>query len=127
MHDSCDRHARVRSSLMIDVRRARKRIAPYVRRTPLVPSSWLSELAGAHVSLKLESLQVGNSFKSRGAFNAVMARIERGEITRASTLVTASAGNHGRALAAAAQTVDLPLVVFSPHDAPQPKVAAIRR
>jgi threonine dehydratase len=112
---------------MIDVLRARKRVAPYVRRTPLVPSAWLSELTGARVSLKLESLQVGNSFKTRGAFNAVMARLERGEITRASTLVTASAGNHGRGLAAAAQTFNLPLVVFTPHDAPQTKLAAIRR
>jgi len=112
---------------MIDVLRARKRIAPYVRRTPLVPSAWLSDAAAARVSLKLESLQVGNSFKSRGAFNAVVARLERGELTRSSTLVTASAGNHGRALAAAAQAFDLPLVVFTPHDAPQTKLAAIRR
>src|SRR5262245_15137218 len=112
---------------MIDVLRARKRIAPFVRRTPLVPSPWLSELTGGHVSLKLESLQAGNSFKSRGAFNAVMARLERGEITRGSTIVTASAGNHGRALAAAAQAFELPLVVFTPHDAPQTKLADIRR
>jgi len=112
---------------MIDVLRARKRIAPYVRRTPLVASPWLSELTGGRVSLKLESLQAGNSFKTRGAFNAVMARLERGEITSASTLVTASAGNHGRGLAAAAQTVGLPLVVFTPHDAPQTKLAAIRQ
>jgi threonine dehydratase len=112
---------------MIDVLRARKRIAPYVRRTPLVHSPWLSELTGGRVSLKLESLQLGNSFKSRGAFNAVMARLERGEISSASTLVTASAGNHGRALAAAAQTFGLPLVVFTPHDAPRTKLEAIRR
>jgi len=112
---------------MIDVLRARKRIAPYVRRTPLVESVWLSDFTGAHVSLKLESLQVSNSFKSRGAFNAVIARLERGDITTASTLVTASAGNHGRALAAAAETFQLPLVVFTPSDAPQTKTSAIRR
>lgn len=112
---------------MIDALRARKRIAPYVRRTPLVPSAWLTELTGGHVSLKLESLQVGNSFKSRGAFNAVIARLERGDITKASTLVTASAGNHGRGLAAAAEVFGLPLVVFTPHDAPQTKLSAIRR
>ena len=112
---------------MIDVLRARNRIAPYVRRTPLVGSAWLSDLAGARVSLKLESLQLANSFKSRGAFNAVLARLERGEITMGSTLVTASAGNHGCALAAAAETFHLPLVVFTPSDAPQTKVSAIRR
>lgn len=113
--------------MILDALRARKRIAPYVRRTPLVRSAWLSDLADAEVSLKLESLQVSNSFKARGAFNAVLARLERGEITPDSTLVTASAGNHGRALAAAAEAFHLPLVVFTPSDAPQTKTAAIRR
>jgi threonine dehydratase len=112
---------------MIDALRARNRIAPYVRRTPLVSSAWLSDLAGTRVSLKLESLQVSNSFKARGAFNAVIARLDRGEIAPGSALVTASAGNHGRALAAAAETFRLPLVVFTPADAPQTKVSAIRR
>src|SRR5258707_2092974 len=111
--------------MLIDVLRARRRIAPYVRRTPLVRSSWLSDLAGAGVSLKLESLQVSNSFKSRGAFNAVIARLERPKPP--ARLVTASAGNHGRALAAAAKTFNLPLVVFTPADAPKAKLDAIRR
>ena len=111
---------------LLDVLQARKRIAPYVRRTPLVHSHWLSDLAGAHVSLKLESTQVSNSFKSRGAFNAVLARIERAGVASA-RLVTASAGNHGRALAAAAETFKIPLVVFTPADAPQAKLAAITR
>jgi threonine dehydratase len=113
--------------MLIDAFRARRRIAPYVRRTPLARSAWLSDLARASVSLKLESLQVSNSFKSRGAFNAVIARLERGDIAEGSTLVTASAGNHGRALAAAAEAFHLPLVVFTPVDAPQTKLSAIRR
>jgi threonine dehydratase len=112
---------------VIDVLCARKRIAPYVRRTPLVRSAWLSDRSDAEVSLKLESLQTSNSFKARGAFNAVVARLERGDVTSASTLVTASAGNHGRALAAAAESFRLPLVVFTPADAPQTKVSAIGR
>jgi threonine dehydratase len=111
---------------LADVLRARARIAPFVRRTPLVRSGWLSELAGADVGLKLESLQRESSFKSRGAFNAVLARLERPERAPA-RLVTASAGNHGRALAAAAATFGLPLVVFTPADAPATKLAAIRR
>lgn len=105
--------------------RARRRIAPYIRRTPLVPSVWLSDLSGGHVWLKLESLQVANSFKSRGAFNAVIARLERSNAP--SRLVTASAGNHGLALAAAAETFKLPLVVFTPANAPATKLDAIRR
>jgi threonine dehydratase len=111
---------------VLDVIRARRRIAPYVRRTPMVDSPWLSDLAGSRVSLKLESLQRSQSFKSRGAFNAVIARLEHGE-TAPAQLVTASAGNHGRALAEAAATFRLPLVVFTPADAPQTKLTAIRR
>src|SRR5712691_4269543 len=111
---------------LVDVFRARKRIAPHVQRTPLLRSLWLSDLAGASVSLKLESLQLSSSFKSRGAFNAVMARLERPGGGRPQ-LVTASAGNHGRALAAAAETFRLPLIVFTPANAPTTKLEAIRR
>ena len=110
---------------LADVFAARKRIAPYLRRTPLIESAWLSDLSGATVRLKLESLQLSNSFKSRGAFNAVIARLERG--TPPARIVTASAGNHGRALAAACEQFRLPLVVFTPFDAPKTKIAAITR
>jgi len=111
---------------MIDVLRARERIAPYVRRTPLVHSFWLSDAADARVRLKLESLQATSSFKLRGAFNAVRARLERPD-GAPRQIVTASAGNHGRALALASETFHLPLVVFTPADAPQAKLAGIRR
>jgi threonine dehydratase len=111
---------------LVEVLAARRRIAPHVRRTPLVHSDWLSASAGARVSLKLESLQRSNSFKIRGAYNAVIARLERNH-TRPVQLVTASAGNHGRALAAAAETFGLPLIVFTPADAPATKQQAIRR
>jgi threonine dehydratase len=109
------------------VRAARERIAAHVRRTPLVESAWLSDAARGRVSLKLESLQISNSFKSRGAFNAAIALLERHESPAGIRLVTASAGNHGRALAAAAETFHLPLVVFTPKDAPQSKLGAIER
>jgi threonine dehydratase len=111
---------------LTDILQARKRIAPYVRRTPLIRSTWLSDLAQADVFLKVESLQPSHSFKWRGAFNAVIARRERGDAND-TPLVTASAGNHGRALAAAAEMFRLPLIVFTPSDAPQAKVAAICR
>jgi threonine dehydratase len=111
---------------LIDVFQARRRIEPYVRRTPLVASSWLSEAASAQVSLKLECVQVSSSFKARGAFNAVLARLERGR-QAPRRFVTASAGNHGRALALAADTFGVPLTVFTPVDAPRAKIAAIER
>jgi threonine dehydratase len=111
---------------MIAILRARARIASYVRRTPLLHSPWLSDAAGTRVSIKLESIQVSNSFKSRGAFNAVIARGERAG-GRSAVLVTASAGNHGRALAMAAERFGRRLTVFTPSDAPHTKLDAIRR
>ena len=108
---------------------ARQRIEPYIRRTPLVHSPWLSSLSGATVRLKLESLQVTNSFKARGAVNVAVARLEResGDIGRSRRLVTASAGNHGRALAYACERLGLRLVVFTPRDAPRAKLDPIAR
>jgi threonine dehydratase len=112
------------------VRAARQRIAPYVRRTPLVASTWLSGVAGADVRLKLESLQVTQAFKARGAFNAALTIRERGgdgdgagEMPR---LVTASTGNHGRALATAARAAGLSCIVFAPSGTPATKQNAIR-
>jgi threonine dehydratase len=69
-------------------------------RTPLRRSEWLSRETGADVYLKLETLQPTFSFKIRGAWNAVLAMKERGDRR---TIVTASAGNHGRGLAYAAR------------------------
>jgi len=76
------------------------------------------------VFLKLEVVQPTSSFKIRGALNAALKLQESaGENVR---LVTASAGNHGRALASAAESLNLPLTVFIPSDAPRSKVDAIR-
>jgi len=107
---------------IINVLEARRRIAPHVRHTPLVRSTWLSRATGADVWLKLESQQRANAFKVRGAFNAALRLAERGERV---TLVTASAGNHGRGLAEAAATTGMPCVVFTPSDAPRSKLDAI--
>jgi threonine dehydratase len=108
---------------------ARQRIAPFVRRTPLVHSPGLSAQTGVHVRLKLESLQVSNSFKARGAFNVAAARLERhaGQPAQEDLLVTASAGNHGRALAHAAARLGVRLVVFTPANAPRAKLDHIAR
>ena len=108
---------------------ARQRIGRFVHRTPLVHSPWLSAETGANVRLKLESLQVTNSFKARGAVNVAVARLERkaGDPGRDNLLVTASAGNHGRAMAYAAERMGLRLVVFTPADAPRAKLDHIAR
>jgi len=118
---------------ILAVREARRRIAPHVRHTPLVRSAWLSKATGADVWLKLETLQPTSAFKVRGAFNAAMRLKEEqdrgGEDTAANgsgaAFVTASAGNHGMALATAAKAAGLPCVVFTPADAPKVKLDKI--
>lgn len=113
---------------LADVFQARRRISSRIRRTPQVRSGWLSDVAGTAVSLKLESLQETCSFKSRGALNAALALRERlAPGAPPPVLVTASAGNHGRGLAWAAEQLGLELVVFTPRHAPATKLDAIRR
>jgi threonine dehydratase len=107
-----------------DVRAASRRLQGHVRVTPILPSPWLSAVSGASIHLKLESLQVTSSFKSRGALNALTRlRDEHGPDVR---VVTASAGNHGRAVAWAAERLGLRATVFTPRNAPAAKLDPIR-
>jgi threonine dehydratase len=104
-----------------DIESAAARIEGRVARTPARRSEWLSDLTGADVHLKLEVLQPTSSYKIRGAFNAAL-RLKGPHLR----LVTASAGNHGRALAFAARELGMPLTVFLASNAPRAKVDAIR-
>jgi threonine dehydratase len=96
-----------------------------VLRTPLRHSPWLSATTSADVFLKLETLQPTFSYKIRGALNAVL-RLSETIDGPPPPLVTASAGNHGRALAAAARAADLLVTVYAPAGAPRTKLDAIR-
>ncbi len=104
-----------------DLDAAREAVAELALRTPVVPCHELSERAGAPVLLKAECLQTAGSFKIRGALN----RIASLGPAAASGLVTASAGNHARAVAHAAREKGIPCEVFMPHDAPVSKLVAV--
>lgn len=99
------------------VRDAAVTIAPWVRRTPVVEV----DVEGHQVVLKLELLQHAGSFKARGAFTNVL-----GAARTPTTLVAASGGNHGLAVAHAGQALGIPVRVFVPESAPEVKVRAIR-
>lgn len=103
---------------------AAERIAPWVRWTPLDPSPYFSELAGADVHLKLENLQHTGSFKLRGAVNRLLSS---SDAERRAGVVAASSGNHGAALGYAMQRLGVRGVVFVPESTPETKVDAIRR
>ncbi|SBT53847.1 threonine ammonia-lyase [Micromonospora narathiwatensis] len=101
-----------------DVRAAAADIVGTVVRTPLLPVPWDDELW-----VKPESLQPVGSFKLRGATHAV-ARLD--PAVRSRGVVTHSSGNHGQALAYAAQAAGVPCTVVVPEGAPQVKVDRIR-
>jgi threonine dehydratase len=102
-----------------DVEAAAERIKPVAWATPLIPSPWLSALTGAEVWLKLETVQATGSYKIRGAANA-LAQLKAAHPTLA-TVVTASAGNHGQAIALAARALGLTARVYLPATAPLAK------
>ena len=105
----------------VDVLCARRRIRSLIDVTPVRHSTWLSGATRRPVWLKLECVQLTGSFKVRGALNA-MSRLPTG-----THVVTASAGNHGRAIALAAQMLGMRATVFAPRDAPRSKLDAITR
>lgn len=107
-----------------DVFAARARLTGITRETPLEPSPWLSEVTGAPVHLKLECWQRTNSFKLRGAYNAVASL---GPLAAARGIVAASAGNHGQGVALAATELGAASTVFVPTTAPETKKQRIRR
>lgn len=111
---------------VLDVYQANRRLQGRVLQTPLRPSPWLSSIADGQVFLKIESANLTSSFKIRGAMNAAL-KLSEGIDSDTPTIVTASAGNHGRALAMAAEQFGLTCVVFTPASAPDAKKNAIRR
>lgn len=106
-----------------EVRAVHERLRGRVRRTPLLPSPWLSSLAGRPVLLKAENLQETGSFKARGALNLLLRLSDEG---RGRGVVTASAGNHGQALAWAASLLGVAATIVLPLDAVPVKVEQTR-
>ena len=107
---------------LADIEAARARIAGSVIRTPLVPL--YVDGAPAEIYLKLENLQPINSFKIRGATNAIRSAPES-EWRRG--LVTASAGNMAQGVAWAARELGVSATIAVPEHAPEAKLAAIER
>jgi threonine dehydratase len=104
-----------------DSRRAARAIEGIAVRTPLVRSA-RSDVYGADVLLKLETLQPVGAFKLRGAAYAI-SRLDQAQ--RASGVVCASTGNHGRALAYAARQCGIHATVCLSDLVPDVKVNAI--
>ena len=109
-----------------DIRKAASRIAPYVRRTPMIscaPVRAHREIS-ASLSLKLECLQVVGSFKPRGAINKLFSLPDRSTVRG---LITASGGNHGLGVAYAATVANVSSTIYVPTTTPAAKIEKLKR
>jgi len=104
-----------------EIAAARDRIKPVARVTPLID---VSAAAGRPLWLKCENLQPAGAFKIRGAYNMV-AQLTAEQRRRG--VVTYSSGNHGQAMALAAQRLGAPAVVVMPTTAPAIKIDGAKR
>jgi threonine dehydratase len=102
---------------------AAARLSGVVRTTPLQPNVRLSAVTGADVWLKREDLQVGRSYKLRGAYNLLAGLDADG---RAAGAVCASAGNHGQGVAFACRELGIRGRVHVPNTTPRQKRERIR-
>jgi threonine dehydratase len=105
------------------IRNAQRRIEEHIIRTPLVFSPTFSEMTGARVYLKLETLQKAGSFKVRGATNKILGNLDT---ARARGVVAGSAGNHAQGVAVAARRAGVPATIVMPEWASIAKQEAAR-
>ena len=105
----------------IDIQAAAERVHGVVRRTPL--TTLASGDPRVVLRGKMENLQVTGSFKARGAWNQI-AQLSPAE--REAGVVCASSGNHGKALAWAAQRAGVPATIVMPANAYPNKIEACR-
>jgi len=106
-----------------NIQEARKTISPFIKCTPLVQSHFLTTLCKCPLFLKLENLQITGSFKPRGVFNKLL-NLNAEEQNLG--IITASAGNHGQAVAFAAQKLGYYARVVVPKPTPKVKTEGIK-
>ena len=102
---------------------AARRLKGHIRRTPLLSSPFLDEIAGRRVLVKAEALQHTGSFKFRGGWSALSGLPPE---RRAEGVFAFSSGNHAQGVALAARMHGVPAVILMPADAPAQKIANTR-
>lgn len=107
-----------------EIQLAKERITPYIRKTPLIRSDYLSTLCKGEVYLKLENQQITNSFKIRGAFNRLLTLTED-EIKKG--IITASSGNHAQAIGVSSEKLNISAKILVPKNTPKIKLEKIKK
>ncbi|MGB5557032.1 MAG: pyridoxal-phosphate dependent enzyme, partial [Paracoccaceae bacterium] len=105
------------------IRAAAARLEGHARRTPLLSSPFLDQIAGRRVFVKAECLQHTGSFKFRGGWSAVSAL---DPALRQRGVIAFSSGNHAQGVALAAKLHGVPVVIIMPEDAPRLKIENTR-
>ena len=105
------------------IRAAAGRIEGHARRTPILTSPFLDEIAGRRVFVKAECLQHTGSFKFRGGWSAVSSL---SDTAIKAGVIAFSSGNHAQGVALAARAHGAPAVIVMPSDAPTIKIENTR-
>lgn len=103
-----------------------KTIIDFVGNTPLVDASHLVSKEGVKLLLKLEGNNPGGSVKDRPAFNMINEALKRGDIKKGDTLVEATSGNTGIALALFAKVLGVNMVLIMPENSTVERVKTMR-
>jgi len=106
-----------------EIKQIRERFSDLVHYTPLELSHTFSVMTNNDVYLKLENFQRTGSFKIRGAYNKILKLSEK---EKKAGVITASAGNHGQAVALGAKLFGIRSTVVVPEGAPIVKIEAIK-
>ncbi|HGO3307225.1 TPA: bifunctional threonine ammonia-lyase/L-serine ammonia-lyase TdcB [Staphylococcus aureus] len=107
-----------------DIEEAKASIKPFIRRTPLIKSMYLSQnITKGNVYLKLENMQFTGSFKFRGASNKIN---HLSDEQKAKGIIGASAGNHAQGVALTAKLLGIDATIVMPETAPIAKQNATK-
>ena len=98
----------------------------FIGNTPLIKVDNIFDKEGVTLLLKLEGNNPGGSVKDRAAFNMINQALKRGDVKKGGTLVEATSGNTGIALAYIAQLLGLNMVLVMPENATQERVKTMR-
>jgi threonine dehydratase len=110
---------------MNEILLAANRIKNYIKNTPVIFDQKLNEELGAQIFFKMENQQETNSFKARGAFNAILSYKEKhGKFP--DKIVAQSSGNHGQGIAYACKKFGIKALIYMINKASPLKIAAVK-
>ena len=103
-----------------------KSIIDFVGNTPLIEVQHIFKKKGVKLLLKLEGNNPGGSVKDRAAYNMISEAIKRKNIKKGDTLVEATSGNTGIALALMAKVLGVKMILVLPENSTEERIKTIR-